>query len=127
MTLRAAVNPKNQIPFALCGSSESGRTDPVVVNTYSASVCECGVRLFSLNLSASSNGMESFATATALELDDPLQGVREVVSAIKQARPLPTTQSFDELLRRASAERGTPEDIESWASSLARKTGDLND
>ncbi len=127
MTLRLAVNPKNQIPFALCGSSESGCTDPVVVNTYSQAVCGSSVRVFSLDLSASSKGMACIATATAVELDDPLQGVREVVSAIKEARPLPTTQGFDELLRRAGASRGTPEDVETWASNLARRTGDLSD
>lgn len=68
----------------------------------------------------------SASATTTVELD-PLQDVREVVRAIEEARPLPTSQGLDALIRRAAALHGTPEDIESWARKLANETSKLND
>jgi hypothetical protein len=65
--------------------------------------------------------------ASAVALDDPLQGVREVVSAITEARPLPTQRNLNELFKQAAASRGTPADVEAWANKLAGDSGDLND
>jgi hypothetical protein len=66
------------------------------------------------------------ATATPAELD-PLQGVRTVVQAIREARPLAASHNLDTLLRRAAASRGTPADIDAWSRDIAEKTGKLND
>jgi hypothetical protein len=109
-----------QIPFALSGSSEEDQTRLIVKDT----MTECGTCEFS--------GVVVFtcvpvmATATAA-VPDPLQGVRGVVEAIKEARPLQSSQNLDALVRRAAASRGVPADIESWARDLGDKTGKLND
>lgn len=76
------------------------------------------------------------ATATcAVKIDEPnvvatgaaMAQLRAVVSAIREARPLPTPPELDNLLTRAVASRGIPDNIEEWAHQLAEDVGDLND
>jgi hypothetical protein len=109
-----------QIPFALSGSSEEDRTRPIVKDT----MTECGTCDFGGVVVFACVSVQATATVA---LTDPLQGVRGVVQAIKEARPLQSSQNLDALTRRAAASRGVPADIEAWARDFADKTGKLND
>jgi hypothetical protein len=136
MALSLVEKSPKETPFALCGSSERDQTNPVFVNTFSQFVpCDFGLLMFSFDKSADVQGVTCLATGTAIATTtatatvayDPLEGVREVVSAITHGHPLETSQRFDALLRRAAEARGTPEDIEAWARELADDSGDLTD
>jgi hypothetical protein len=58
---------------------------------------------------------------------DPVQSLRNVVSAIREGRGLPSTPAFEELLARAAVSQRPVEDIASCAQHLAEDVGDLND
>ena len=59
---------------------------------------------------------------------EALAGLRNIVGTIKEGRPLSSrTADFDNLLERASALQGKPENIEEWARQLAEDVGDLTD
>jgi hypothetical protein len=57
---------------------------------------------------------------------DPSLGLRDIVSAIKESRALPSTPAFEELLARAVS-RQPNGNIKLWAQRLAEDVGDLND
>jgi hypothetical protein len=56
-----------------------------------------------------------------------LVGLRDVVSAIREARALPSTPAFDALLTRVASSHRPEPNIASWAQRLAEDVGDLND
>jgi hypothetical protein len=58
---------------------------------------------------------------------DAIAGLRSVVDAIKDERPLLLSPDLDDLLTRAVQARGTPADIEQWARRLAADVSDLAD
>ena len=117
------------IPFALYGSSEKNQIRPIIVDT----VAESGTYDFGELVVFSCVPVDyveqevTLAATATVAVPDPLQGVRDVVQAITEARPLQTSQNLDTLVRRAAASRGVPADIEAWARNLADKTGKLND
>ena len=131
MALQLIESPGSQIPFALCGSSERDQTNPVVVNTFAqSSTCNFGVGVFLLAYVESAEWAcaktAAWVSTGIDETFDPLQGVRAVVSAIKESRPLVTKPSLNELFRQAASSQGTPADIPTWARKLADES-DLDD
>jgi hypothetical protein len=53
--------------------------------------------------------------------------LRDVVSAIREARPLQSSPVFDDLLTRVAAANRAPDDVEAWARRLAADIADLTD
>jgi hypothetical protein len=53
--------------------------------------------------------------------------LRDVVSAIREARPLQSSPEFDDLLTRVAAAEHAPDDVEAWARRLAADIADLTD
>jgi hypothetical protein len=56
-----------------------------------------------------------------------IEGLREAVSAITNAHPLPVTQDLDDLFAQAAQSQGYPADIEGWARDLAAEVSHLAD
>ena len=59
--------------------------------------------------------------------DYGLDELKKVVVAIKERRPLETSDEMYDLLEDACDHQGTPEDIETWAQRLADDVGSLTD
>jgi hypothetical protein len=63
----------------------------------------------------------------AVAIDAAMADLRAVVSAIREARPLPAHPELDELLTQAAASHGTPGDVAAWAHQLADDIAGLAD
>jgi hypothetical protein len=55
-----------------------------------------------------------------------MAGLRRVIGAIQESRPLPSSPELDALLDQA-LEPGTSENIQEWARKLGEDVGDLTD
>lgn len=65
--------------------------------------------------------------AAGSDADKAIEGLREAVSAIASACPLPVTQDLDDLFAQAVQSQGNPADIEGWARALAAEVSHLAD
>jgi len=123
-----------QSPISIHGSDASD-VDFVVVNTAGSNFCflvakhhliepQCYSKLFFWSAPQTRLAVSDWETAPT----HPIAELRALVTSIRDRTPLsPPSAGFDELLTRAAALHGVPDNISAWADKLSADIADLVD